>query len=168
MIGLPVFFIIACFVRVKLLIEMNKRIKSFTSVTSIASEEIDSAKTLFSVVIIVLLCWFPILLLFLLAAVGIEMPRQASLMSTYSIFLPCALKPVIYFCMKRQFRTGFRAILNKLLPDVYKRRRRNRVAHKSIIRDCAVNRQTSRIHSERHDQFKLKHESAEFEETRNI
>ena len=167
-IGLPVFVIIACFVRVKLLIEMNKRIKSFTSVTSIASEEIDSAKTLFSVVIIVLLCWFPILLLFLLAAVGIEMPRQASLMSTYSIFLPCALKPVIYFCMKRQFRTGFLAILNKLLPDVYKRRRRNRVAHKSMIIDCAVNRQTSRIHSERHDQFKLKHESAEFEETRNI
>ena len=161
-IGLPVFVIIACFVRVKLLIEMNKRIKSFTSVTSIVSEEIDSAKTLFSVVIMVLLCWFPILLIFLPAAVGIDIPRQASLMSTFSIFLTCALKPVIYFCMRRQFRTGF------LLPDLFKRRRRNRVAHKSIVRNCAVNRQTSRIHNERPDQFKLKQESAEFEETRKI
>lgn len=167
-IGLPVLVIIACFVKVQLLIKVNKRVKSFSSVTSIASEEIDSAKTLFSVVIMVLLCWFPILLLFSLAAVGIEMPRQASLMSTYSIFLTCALKPVIYFCMKKQFRAGFLTILSKLLPGAYKRKRRNRVAHNSIIKTSATNRHDSQAHSGRLDQFNIKQESTEFEETRKI
>lgn len=160
-IGVPVFVIIACFVKVKLLIKINKRMKSFTSVTSIASEEIDSAKTLFSVVIMVLLCWFPMLLFFSLAAIGIEMPRQASLMSTYCIFLTCALKPIIYFCMRRQFRTGFLAILSNLLP-FFKRRQSNRVAHKSIIRAYAAKRQSTLTHSGKLNRFKLKQESAEF------
>lgn len=121
-IGLPVVVIIACFVKVWHLIKVNKRMRSLPSVTSIASEEIDSAKTLFSVVVMVLLCWFPMLLFFLLAAGGIEMPRQASLMATYAVFLTCALKPVIYFCMKKQFRAGFLVLLSKLLPGLHKRR----------------------------------------------
>lgn len=153
-IGLPVVIIIACFVKVRLLIRVNKRMKSLPLVTSIASEEIDSAKTLFSVVIMVLLCWFPMLLLFLLTAGGIEMPRQTTLMATYAVFLTCALKPVIYFCMKKQFRAGFLALLSKLLPGVYKRKRRNRVAHNSIVKVTRANRHHSDAHNERFDQFK--------------
>ena len=127
-IGLPVAIIIACFVKVRQIIKANKRVKTLSLVTSIASEEIDSAKTLFSVVVMVLFCWFPMLLLFLLATLGVELPRQASLMATYSVFFPSALKPVIYIYMKKQFRAGFLKLLGKLFPV---RKRSNRVAHSS-------------------------------------
>lgn len=167
-IGLPVVVIIACFVKVWHLIKANKRMRSLPSrVTSIALEEIDSAKTLFSVVVMVLLCWFPMLLFFLLAAGGIEMPRQASLMATYAVLLTCALKPVIYFCMKKQFREGFLVLLSKLLPGLQKRRRRNRVGHTSVkVTRGERNQPYSR--NGRCDQFSLKQESNEFESTRKI
>ena len=131
-IGLPVAIIIACFVRVRQISKASKRIKSLSPVTSIASEEIDSAKTLFSVVVIVLLCWFPVCLLFLLATLGVELPRQVSLISTYSVFLPCALKPLIYFYMKKQFRAGLVDLLNKLVPF---RRRWKRVSPMSQMKN---------------------------------
>ena len=159
-IGLPVVVIIACFVKVRRLIKVNK-------VTSIASEEIDSAKTLFSVVIMVLLCWFPMLLLFSLAAGGVELPRQASVMATYAIFLTCALKPAIYFCMKKQFRAGFLSLLGKLFPGVHNRKRRNRVAHNSV-KATRETRHLSDVRNGRFDQFRLNQESNEFEETRKI
>ena len=128
-IGLPVAVIIASFVKVRKGIKINKRTKPFSlSTPSIASEEIHSARTLFSVVIMVLLCWFPMLIIFLLATAGVELPRQAALIATYSIFLPCALKPIIYFYMKKQFRAGLFELLRKVIP-VQKRKRRNRVSH---------------------------------------
>lgn len=74
-IGLLVFVIIVCFVRVKFLIEMNKCIKLFMLVIFIVFEEIDLVKILFVVVIMIFLCWFLILLFFLLVVVGIEMLR---------------------------------------------------------------------------------------------
>ena len=159
-IGLPVAVIIACFMKVRHLIKVNKRMRSLSSVTSIASEEIDSAKTLFSVVVMVLLCWFPMLLFFMLAAGGIEMPRQASLMATYAVFLTCALKPVIYFCMKKQFRAGFIVLLSKLLPGLHKRRRRNRVGNTSVK---VVRAERNQLFSRngRCDQFSVKQESTE-------
>lgn len=168
-IGMPVMVIIACFVKVRHLIKANKRMRSFPSrITSIiASEEIDSAKTLFAVVVMVLLCWFPMLLFFLLAAGGIEMPRQAALMATYAVFLTCALKPVIYFCMKKQFREGFFLLLSKLLPGLQKRRRRNRVGHTSIKATRGVKNQLY-SRNRRCNQFSLKQESNEFESTRKI
>lgn len=165
-IGLPVVVIIACFVKVRRLIKVNKRTKSSPLMTSIASEEIDSAKTLFSVVIMVLLCWFPMLLIFSLVAGGVEMPRQASLMATYAVFLTCPLKPVIYFCMKKQFRSGFLDLLGKLFPGFY-RKRRNRVGHNSV-KAIRANRQHSHVRNGRFDQFRLNQESNEFEETRKI
>lgn len=167
-IGLPVVVIIACFVKVRRLSRANKRTKSLSMVTSIASEEIESARTLFSVVIMVLLCWFPMLLFFMLAAGGVEMPRQASLMATYAVFLTCALKPVIYFCMKKQFRAGFLVLLGKVFPGVHNRKRRNRVGHNSV-KSTTANRQHSDVRNGgRFEQFSLNQESNEFEETRKI
>lgn len=168
-IGLPVAIIIACFVKVRQVIKVNKRTKSLSLVTStIASEEIDSAKTLFSVVVMVLFCWFPMLLIFLLAIVGVELPRQATLMSTYLIFLPCALKPVIYFCMKKQFRAGFLEILSKLIP-VHKRKRTNRVADSSNGKRTVVNRQNKAVADSHLDrQAHHKQEATELEETSKI
>ena len=157
-IGLPVAIIIACFVKVRRVIKVNKRAKSLKLTTaSISSEEIHSAKTLFSVVIMVLLSWFPMLVIFLLSAVGIELPRQVSLIATYSIFIPCALKPVIYFCMKKQFRAGFLELVRKLFP-VHKRKRRNRVSH-------SLNGQrTSRIRQSKDLPNGLNQEAIELEE----
>ena len=128
-IGLPVFTILACFAKVRGAVKAIKRAKGTISHASIAaSEEIDSAKSSFVVVIMVLLCWFPMLLVLILVASGIKMPRQAALMATYVVFLPFALKPVIYFCMKKQFRAGFFALAGGIVPS-HKRKRRNRVSH---------------------------------------
>ena len=161
-IGLPVAVIIASFVKVRQVIKINKRTKPFSlSTPSIASEEIHSARTLFSVVIMVLLCWFPMLLIFLLATVGVELPRQAALLATYSIFLPSALKPVIYFYMKKQFRAGLYELLRKVVP-VQKRKRRNRVSHDTDGNGVGVNRQNKKI------PCGLKQEAIELEMTGKI
>ncbi|XP_068715320.1 melanopsin-like [Montipora capricornis] len=128
-IGLPVAVIIISFVRVWQAIKTKAPTRSSSmSPTPNASEEIYSARTLLFVVVIVLLCWFPVFLIFLIATFGMEMPRQAALIATYSIFLPSALKPLIYFYTKKQFRAGFFVFARKL-PLFKKRKRRNRVSN---------------------------------------
>lgn len=154
-IGLPVAIIIASFVKVRQVIKTNKRTMSLTLTTAcIASQEIHSAKTLFSVVIMVLLCWLPMLVIFLLAAVGVELPRQAALMATYSIFLPSALKPVIYFSMKKQFRSEFFELLRKIVP-LQKRKRKNRVSHNSNGKGHSANRQNKIPNDFKQEAFEL-------------
>lgn len=154
-IGLPVAIIIASFVKVRQVIKTNKRTMSLTLTTAcIASQEIHSAKTLFSVVIMVLLCWLPMLVIFLLAAVGVELPRQAALMATYSIFLPSTLKPVIYFSMKKQFRSEFFELLRKIVP-LQKRKRKNRVSHNSNGKGHSANRQNKIPNDFKQEAFEL-------------
>ena len=131
-IGPPVLVIIIIFAKVRYAIKMKTRTNpsSISAARGIASEDIYSARTLLSVVFMVLLCWSPVFLIFLLAAVGIEMPRQVALLATYSVFFPLALKPLIYFYTKKQFRSGFCGLARKLAP-FGKRKRRNRVSNKS-------------------------------------
>lgn len=131
-IGPPVLVIIITFVKVRYAIKMKTRTKpsSISVARGIASEDIYSARTLLSVVFMVLLCWSPVFLIFILAAVGIEIPRQVSLLATYSISLPLALKPIIYFYTKKQFRAGLLGLARKHAP-FGKRKRRNRVSNNS-------------------------------------
>lgn len=131
-IGPPVLVIIITFAKVRYAIKMKTRTLTPSSISAargIASEDIYSARTLLSVVFMVLLCWSPVFLIFLLAAVGIEMPREVALLATYSVFFPLALKPLIYFYTKKQFRAGLFGLARKLTP-FGKRKRRNRVSNK--------------------------------------
>ena len=111
MMGVPIFVMIFCFTKVYLVVKSRRRVAPHHhshKVKAIANEEVSAAKTLLCVVIMVLLCWTPMVVIYALLASGVmEIPRQVSLMATYMAFLPCAFKPVIYLIMKPQFRLGF-------------------------------------------------------------
>ena len=133
-IGLPLLVIIVCFVKVSLALRDQKRTEKIrgslelrsTRTNSIGSAEIECAKSLLCVVVMVFLCWIPIALVFLLVAFWVEdIPRQVSLMSTFTSLLAFALKPLVYFYMKKEFRMELRKLCG---GKVFSLKTKNRVA----------------------------------------
>lgn len=141
MLGVPIVVMILCFTKVYLVVRKRRRVcvtpRDAHEVRIIAKEEISAAKTLFCVVVMVMLFWTPLVVIYILVADGVtEIPRQVSLMTTYFALLPCACKPIIYIIMKTQFRRAFfRLILGRKLYNLLVEAKQNNIEKRSEKRN---------------------------------
>lgn len=124
MLGVPILVMVFCFTKVYLVVRKRRRAttpRETHKLKLIERKEISAAKTLFCVVVMVLLFWTPLVVIYILVSSGVtEIPRQVSLMTTFFALLPCACKPIIYFIMKLQFRRAFlRLVLGRRLYKLF-------------------------------------------------
>ncbi|XP_070535787.1 alpha-2Db adrenergic receptor-like [Ptychodera flava] len=74
-------------------------------------EDVKITKTVLIVLLAFVICWAPISIVnFLETFFNYDIPLALDLFTVYMVFLNCALNPIIYGMMNRNFRKGFRDI----------------------------------------------------------